>query len=341
MKKALIILALISALALTLFGCSLEIFDLNQRAEITNDYLSWSGLKGDIEAYEVRYKHFGTYGDSVAIYFHTAGAYETPVEEEIAGYTFSYPDSRVIRIWNNGRFYKMPEAYELGFITEDDVKVIKFKSQFLKFKEPYFIYEERLFPEPDFSDPTLVYCALNIALDKGISREGKEISKDYFADIPLEDELYPFYASSGRLRIILYFPEMSAEGLLEIIDKLYRIDGIMGVYPIYIPELNSIPNDPYYTDTEEYDAWALDKIGVENVWDFTTGSSEVRVGIIDTGIASHEDLNDNYSINDAFDFRDVLWTEPTYYAKGDSNYHGTHVAGIIGGIGKILKGVKL
>ena len=63
------------------------------------------------------------------------------------------------------------------------------------------------------------------------------------------------------------------------------------------------------------------------------------MGIVDTGIASHEDLNYNYLESNALDFRDTLWTTPTYYIKGDTDYHGTHIAGIIGGVGNNQMGI--
>ena len=71
-------------------------------------------------------------------------------------------------------------------------------------------------------------------------------------------------------------------------------------------------NDPYYSYSDnETDQWTLDVIDVPLVWNFTTGTSEVRVGVVDTGIASHPDLDGNYDISDALDFYDTSTTNPT------------------------------
>ena len=67
--------------------------------------------------------------------------------------------------------------------------------------------------------------------------------------------------------------------------------------------------------------WALNKIGIYDLWQATTGSQEVLVAVLDTGIdSSHEDL-DGQVVAEA-NFTD----SPT---PGDVHGHGTHIAGII------------
>ena len=99
-------------------------------------------------------------------------------------------------------------------------------------------------------------------------------------------------------------------------------------------ELNGIatvsldPNDTY-DNTDKYASskhgdmqqWAWGKIKAYDAWDKTTGSSSVKVAVVDTGIdSSHPDLptvtlrKDYYTTNNA----------------EDDNGHGTHVAGTIG-----------
>ena len=142
MKKLLVLLALISILALVLLGCNKneELNDELER-EILEDFLITSALIGDVSPEDINYTCFGQFGDSVAIYFHTSGAYKTPIKEEIAGLKFNYPDSRVVKIWNNGKFYKMGEAFENGLITESDIEAIHKNAYLLIHKNPLFIYE--------------------------------------------------------------------------------------------------------------------------------------------------------------------------------------------------------
>jgi subtilisin family serine protease len=80
----------------------------------------------------------------------------------------------------------------------------------------------------------------------------------------------------------------------------------------------SSPNDPLYANQ-----WALPRMGASCAWQQTTGSADVTVAVVDTGVdMSHPDLVDRLR-TDGYDF-----------AAGDSDPsdeqgHGTHVSGII------------
>ncbi|HST43508.1 MAG TPA: S8 family serine peptidase [Conexibacter sp.] len=72
-------------------------------------------------------------------------------------------------------------------------------------------------------------------------------------------------------------------------------------------------------------------LGTARAWDVTTGSAQTLVGVVDTGIAHHEDLDANLRVDLSRDFRDPFDEDgdPT----ADANGHGTHVAGTIGAVG--------
>lgn len=108
------------------------------------------------------------------------------------------------------------------------------------------------------------------------------------------------------------------EKVLEAIEELKKIEGVLDAEPEYnyYAQEDMTPNDPYFSTQ----SWGLKKIHAESAWDITTGSSNVKVGVMEAGIASHADLNAH-----------ILSGNFTPAANADLS-HGTHVAGIIGAV---------
>lgn len=150
-----------------------------------------------------------------------------------------------------------------------------------------------------------------------------------------------------------------------------RFDGIEYLQPNYLRQMHVLPNesgkvtpnDPYFPRQQ------LDLIGAPQAWNYSTGSSEVIVGIVDSGmLVNHPDLKDNVYRNlseipdDGIDNENngyiddhtgwdfVHAPELEGYALGDyldedndvndESFHGTHVAGIIGAKGNNSLGVS-
>lgn len=123
------------------------------------------------------------------------------------------------------------------------------------------------------------------------------------------------------IKVNIKYP--SKTRILELVDLFNTYDVVLSAGTNDYVELNSVPNDPNL-----YKQWNLigeNGINILNAWDFTTGSKEIRVGVIDTGIASHEDLNDN--VVEGYDF-----VNKNDITTDDLDNHGTCVAGIIGAI---------
>ena len=80
---------------------------------------------------------------------------------------------------------------------------------------------------------------------------------------------------------------------------------------------NTLITDDKYADKQ----WALKSMGISGLWQITTGSDEVLVAILDTGIdKNHEDLRGK--VKAEVNFTDTPVTD-------DVHGHGTHIAGII------------
>jgi len=151
----------------------------------------------------------------------------------------------------------------------------------------------------------------------------------------------------------------------EIINRLKNDPNVEFVEPNYIRKLFLIPNDPFFSQQ-----WGLNntgqsirgKIGTPDAdidaieaWDITTGSSDIVVAVIDTGVDyNHPDLSQNIWINtgeipnNGVDDDNNGYIDDYYgYNFVDENGnpmddvgHGTHVAGIIGAIGNNGIGVS-
>lgn len=106
------------------------------------------------------------------------------------------------------------------------------------------------------------------------------------------------------------------------------------------------PNDPFF---ESGSQWGLEKIEAPKAWNIETGSDDIIIAIVDSGIDyNHEDLESNMwngekCVNENGEFLGGC----TYgYDFGeddkdpmDKDGHGTHVAGIAGAVGNNEKGV--
>lgn len=115
--------------------------------------------------------------------------------------------------------------------------------------------------------------------------------------------------------------------LFENIEKLKKSGVFEIVEPNFVRYVSISPNDLYYASGQQY---AIDKIRLPEAWDVTTGTSQIKIGVLDTGLPiedgslSHPDLNDPsrflFGIDEVDDGNGVK----------DQYGHGTLVSGIIG-----------
>jgi len=126
-------------------------------------------------------------------------------------------------------------------------------------------------------------------------------------------------------------PNDDKQNILNAISELEQIEGIRYAGPDHLLLPVVIPNDPYYTDGSLWGLNGTYGINAPQAWDVSTGSNNVRVGIMDTGIAPHVDLNANLT--------DGWSCVPPYYSTVDTQGHGTHVAGTVGAVGDNMEGV--
>lgn len=134
------------------------------------------------------------------------------------------------------------------------------------------------------------------------------------------------YEMSNNFRRILKLTikDNSKSKVLESIKVLERRNDLVSAEPNYYDSCDAAPNDSALQSQ-----YAVDRIDLPRVWDFSTGSRNVTVGVIDTGIdANHLDLKDRIDRDLSHNFSNDFTT-----ALEDATGHGTHIAGIIGATG--------
>ncbi len=135
--------------------------------------------------------------------------------------------------------------------------------------------------------------------------------------------------------VVLRAPEADIGTVPAILDELKENLPFLTAEPDYILYPASIPNDPLLGQQ-----WGLQAIDAFGAWEVETGSPEVYVAVLDTGIDRyHVDLQANIA-------HDLGRNFSTLRPSGDDNFddvhsqsHGTRVSGIIGAVGDNATGI--
>jgi len=138
-----------------------------------------------------------------------------------------------------------------------------------------------------------------------------------------------------------------------LFSRFRKDDNIEAVEPNFIVHTTLTPNDPYFGSSGAWgqsypDMWGLKKMNLESAWDLSTGSADIIVAGIDTGVdRNHEDIKDNMWVNtqeipdngiddDANGYKDDYYGW-NYVSNNndpmDDHGHGTHTAGTIAATG--------
>ena len=153
-------------------------------------------------------------------------------------------------------------------------------------------------------------------------------------------ELHRFASVQGLARVKL----AAGTSVPAALERYRKRPDVMYAQPNYYRHAQAVPNDPYFADGS---LWGLQNLGQAGgtpgddihataAWGLTTGSRDVVVMVIDSGIDyNHPDLAANmwpsYGINTVYQNADPM--------DDTVDSHGTHVTGIIGAVGNNAQGV--
>lgn len=156
--------------------------------------------------------------------------------------------------------------------------------------------------------------------------ERPEIAQEEVNSVIAQHKLEPVLLEESRENQVVYTVTADSS-MSEVIDDAQGLP-VERIQPNYVYFLLETPNDSYFPNQ-----WGFNAIHVDKAWDKGKGSTSLKVAIIDSGIdKNHPDLAGH-----------VEKSKPIMagcYNDGDSNGHGTHVAGVIGALSNNSTGVS-
>jgi len=134
--------------------------------------------------------------------------------------------------------------------------------------------------------------------------------------------------------LLVYLKGKDKNAIISIIEKLMANPYVVYAEPDYLYDMCKISNDPYF----KYQ-WGLEKIKSPMAWDYTTGSNNIVVGVLDSGIDyNHPDLKANMWISQNKRYGWDFFNNNSN--SMDLSGHGTHVGGTIGAVGNNSLGIS-
>ncbi|MCL2810485.1 MAG: S8 family serine peptidase [Clostridia bacterium] len=169
-----------------------------------------------------------------------------------------------------------------------------------------------------------------VALNKSIDYIGRSIDT-IFCGIDYEEIETIFHPEEKRKEddvgdvILIHLRRKDKLAVIDAIENLLTNPDVVYAEPDYLYDFHRIPDDPLFRNL-----WGIERIQAPSAWDRATGSRDVLVGVLDTGVdGDHPDLRANLLVPRKGRFADYR----------DLSGHGTHVAGTIGAIGNNHVGV--
>ncbi|MFT6866315.1 MAG: hypothetical protein ACJA08_001146, partial [Cyclobacteriaceae bacterium] len=181
-----------------------------------------------------------------------------------------------------------------------------------------------------------------------LSTGQKSLSLTTSPNLPFTNSMKPMVShplkKNSALSGIYKIQIKEGENIIDILRELRTYADVAYAEPIFLEKLLQIPNDPLAHPTTG-SQYYLEKIKAYDAWDISTGSSDIIIGISDTGIDfTHEDIspkiytNPNEILNGIDDDENGFIDDIHGFDFGDddndpqcgNSFHGNFVAGVAG-----------
>jgi|GEM_PF-1428432 len=168
------------------------------------------------------------------------------------------------------------------------------------------------------------------SLTEKLSQEGFHLQHPSKVNQRHSEGFYQEIAKKMGYTYIVAFDE-EYENEQQAIERLERILKNEGI-PVNFIEANETVAvfEEHTREIHPSQQWHYDMLFLQEAWDIETGSNDVRIAVLDTGVDyTHPGLNNHVNLEFGKNFVEADFQQDPM----DRNGHGTHVAGIIGGYG--------
>lgn len=209
--------------------------------------------------------------------------------------------------------------------------------------------------KPYYNDSIIVVYKQDASLQEKKSARNLVLAK--ISDLDA-DEVDDAYSNLLNGRIANF--KLDSMSTKDALKKIQGHPAVLYAEPDYVVSIGGIPDDSRFSEL-----WGMHNTGqtggvndadidAPEAWEISTGTKDVVVGVIDTGVDhSHADLTDNMWVNpgeiagdgvdnDGNGYVDDIYGINAITGAGDpmdDQGHGTHVAGTIGAKGNNAEGV--
>ncbi len=197
-----------------------------------------------------------------------------------------------------------------------------------------------------------------LIIEAATKKDVKKALKPY--DLTIKKKFKHLSQKKGRWIGVVKGVRKSSTAIADIVPGLRAAPGIHRVTYDYLVETATVPNDTDFSqlwgmhNTGQTGGTADADIDAAEAWDLATGSPDIIVAVVDTGVDyTHQDLSPNMWRNpgeiagngvddDGNGYTDDIYGIDTVNGDADpmdDHYHGTHCAGTIGAKGNDGYGV--